>query len=376
MKIGFVLDDSLDRPDGVQQAVLTLGEWLRGQGHTVNYLVVNTTRRDIAGVRNLGRTLPVTFNGNKMGTALPVSKAMLRRYLAAERFDILHVQMPYSPFFGGRVIKAAPPATAVVGTYHILPINFWARFGSRLLGICQQSSLRRLALIAAVSKAAQEFAASNLRLPVAVIANPIEVERFKRPQPEPGHRLRVVFLGRLVERKGIIELCKAWELCLTQHPELAARCELVIGGKGDLSETVVRWRARLPADWHIEQLGFVQESAKADLLNSADVAVFPSLGGESFGIILLEAMAAGARVVLGGDNPGYRSVLGDHPRQIVDAAKISQFASRLYEFLTNAGARHEAHDWQIKTVINYDINVVGRQWLTIYEQLHAKWSQA
>src|SRR4051812_41321546 len=103
LKIGFVLDDSLDKPDGVQQYVLSMGEWLRSQGHDIHYLVSTTTRSDLSNVHNLGRFVTVRFNGNAMGTPLPASGRKIKRLLRDEQFDVLHVQLPYSPFLAHKV---------------------------------------------------------------------------------------------------------------------------------------------------------------------------------------------------------------------------------------------------------------------------------
>jgi Glycosyltransferase Family 4 len=121
MKIGFVLDDTLDSTDGVQQYVLTLGKWLKDQGHDVHYLVGATKRRDIPDVHSLSRNMSVRFNGNQMSMPLPAKKFEITALLSTEKFDVLHVQVPYSPLLAHRVIMAAPPQTAIIGTFHIAP---------------------------------------------------------------------------------------------------------------------------------------------------------------------------------------------------------------------------------------------------------------
>src|SRR5579875_4032120 len=98
MKIGMVLDDTLDTPDGVQQYVLQVGRWLSAQGHDVHYLVGATTRTDIPNIHSLSRNKQVRFNGNRMSMPLPASRKKLKQFLRTEQFDVLHVQVPYSPF--------------------------------------------------------------------------------------------------------------------------------------------------------------------------------------------------------------------------------------------------------------------------------------
>jgi phosphatidylinositol alpha-mannosyltransferase len=115
-------------------------------------------------------------------------------------------------------------------------------------------------------------------------------------------------------------------------------------------------------------LGFIDEADKADLLASAELAVFPSLGGESFGIVLIEAMAAGSAVVLGGDNAGYASVLGEWPETLVNPRSPAAFSATLEQFLTDSGLRQTIHAAQQTAVQAYDTAVAGQQIVRLYEQ--------
>ncbi len=94
LKIGFVLDDSLDSTDGVQQYMLTMGRWLQKKGHEVHYLVGHTRRPDIANIHSLSRNITVRFNQNRMSIPLGASRRHIKQVLMREQFDVLHVQMP------------------------------------------------------------------------------------------------------------------------------------------------------------------------------------------------------------------------------------------------------------------------------------------
>src|ERR1039458_8447904 len=107
LKVGFVLDDSLDKTDGVQQYILSLGSWLKQQGHDVHYLVGETVRTDIPNVHSLSRNINARFNSNRMSTPLPASPARIRKLLEDVQFDVLHVQIPYSPFLAQQIIELA-----------------------------------------------------------------------------------------------------------------------------------------------------------------------------------------------------------------------------------------------------------------------------
>src|SRR3989344_2354655 len=121
MKIGFVLDDGFDRLDGVQQYMLTNGEWLNKQGHEIHYLVGETARDDIPNLHSLSKNLKVRFNKNRVSIPVRVYKKRILKLLSNEKFDVLHIQMPFSPMLSGYVVRNAPKHTAVVGTFHIAP---------------------------------------------------------------------------------------------------------------------------------------------------------------------------------------------------------------------------------------------------------------
>ena len=214
LKIGLVFDDSLDRPDGVQQYVLTLGAWFAQQGHEVHYLVGETSRTDLSHVHSLARNMSVRYNGNRLTVPLPASSRAIKQLLAEESFDVLHIMMPYSPMMAGKVIKWAPKRTTIVGTFHILPQNRLVRWSTSLLGVWLGKTLARFDSVFAVSSSAAQFAESSFGLrEVKVLPNVVDVPRFSQAKPLAAYAqddvLTIMFLGRLVPRKGCIDLLKA-----------------------------------------------------------------------------------------------------------------------------------------------------------------------
>lgn len=367
MKIGYVFDDSLDRPDGVQQAVIATGEWFRSQGHDVHYLVGDTKRTDLLNVHSLARSLRVRFNGNSMSTPLPTSAKSLRTFLAAEKFDVLHVTMPYSPFFAARVIKEAPQDTNIIGTFHILPYTRLNTIATKQLARLLRSSLKRFRHFVSVSEPAAAFAKASFGIESMVIPNPVHTAQFLPARKKlPAGPRRIVFLGRLEERKGIIELIKAYRHLLEHNPRYAKSTSLVVGGKGPLKDKVHAMVQELPRGSHVELLGFVPEQDKAALLASAAVAALPSTSGESFGIILVEAMAAGARLILAGNNPGYASVLGKRPELLVDPRDTAGFSAKLEWALTDTPETKDLSEWLRREAHQYDIAVIGAQLEALY----------
>ncbi|HSH18215.1 MAG TPA: glycosyltransferase family 4 protein [Candidatus Saccharimonadales bacterium] len=369
VKVGFVLDDTLDSPDGVQQYVLTLGAWLAGQGHDVHYLVGQTSRTDIANVHALSRNIKVQFNGNRMSTPLPASRRRIRGLLAAEQFDVLHVQIPYSPFMAHKVIMAAPATTAVVGTFHIAPHSAMVRIANRLLAMALRRSLRRFDSIFSVSSAAAAFARSAYGIETSILPNVVRAEHFRTAQslPELSGRPTIVFLGRLVPRKGCQVLLEAIR-GLKDNPAFSST-QVIVCGKGPLRDQLESYVGQHGLREQVRFVGFVDDAAKARYLKSADIAVFPSTGGESFGIVLIEAMAAEHPVVLGADNEGYRTVLGAHPELLFARSSPLALQKALCDFLSDAVARRQALAWQQTAVRQYDVAMVGRRLVNRYEEV-------
>lgn len=366
MKIGLVLDDTLDRPDGVQQYVITLGAWLAANDHEVHYLVGHTTRTDLKNVHSLARTMAVRFNKNRMSMPLPASTSRIRALLAAEKFDVLHVQMPYSPMMAARVIAAAPTTTAVIGTFHILPYQKLHTAATRALATAVRRTAKRFDAVVGVSAPAARFAEETFKVPATVLPNTVDIARFRagrRYKRYDSSKTTLVFLGRLVERKGALQFIRA---VAALPAEIKAVIRVVICGGGPLMQKYQEETARLGLTKTIEFTDYINEADKPSYLASADIAVFPSLGGEAFGIVLVEAMAAGAGVVLGGNNPGYSSVLAERPEQIFNPRDTKSFAAKLEHFITNKKARLKAYEWQQKAAAQYDPSVVGANMLAIY----------
>jgi len=361
LKIGFVLDDTLDTPDGVQQYVLTVGTWLSEQGHEVHYLVGESTRQDIGNVHSMARNVKVRFNKNRLSIPLPTSKTLIAEKLAELNLDILHVQMPYSPMFAGRVIHAAPTGTKIIGTFHIVPASWLHSAGARSLELLNRRTLKRFKLIISVSPAAASFAKTVFGITSVIVPNAVSVKTMQH-KPIVEQVPRIVFLGRLVERKGCQYLLAALKQLQAQYD---GNYNVTIAGKGPLAEKLQAYAKKNNLK-NVEFTGFVSEQDKPKLLASADIAIFPSTGGESFGIVLIEAMAAGARVVLGGDNVGYQSVLGDHPDLLINAHDTKSFANRLQYFLEHPEARKNAAAWAQSAIGQYDVGTVGEKIIKLY----------
>lgn len=371
LKIGLVFDDSLDRPDGVQQQVKLLGSWLAQRGHQVRYLVGETNLKQIDGqkVYSLSKNVAVRANQNRLSLPRPVKPALVNAVLEQEKFDILHVMLPFSPFLGRVVVKAAQRnGITLVGTFHTHPASIWQTVGSWLYGWVIRGHLRRFACLMSVSPATKLYVRQTFGVDSLVVPNFIDTKRFSAGQPRPelaNNGPCVVFLSRLVKRKGPQHLLEAVGRLKRQNRFNDA--QLVICGQGPLKSRLERRIAELGLKEQTVMAGFIAEHDKADYLASADLAVFPSSGGEAFGIVLIEAMAAGALTV-GGDNAGYRSVLGARPQLLVDPRDHVALAERIDKLLGGGPEVERLKHWQSSEVQRYDVETVGRQIEQFYRQ--------
>ncbi len=368
LKIGLVLDTSLDTNEGVPRYVIDIGEWLRGQGHDVHYLVGQTDTRQLPNIHSLSRNIGVRFNGTRTTIPLPANRRKLQRFVRQQKFDVLHVQTPHHPLMAQHLIKAAGPQTAVIGTFHVLPYGRLSRFGNKALGLWLRPSLKRFDRMLAVSPAAAEYCRWSFGLTAEVLPNVVDYKQFRNAKPLPRYddeKPTILFLGRLVPRKGPMKLLQAAAL-------LAARTDIkpfrvVICGSGPLQPKLEAFITKHNLSDTVELAGFVSEADKPRYYASADIAAFPSRGGESFGIVLLEAMAGGHAVVLAGDNPGYRSVMAPQPDLLFDAGDEQLLADKLAYYLNNTAAARKLRLWGRAYAADFDTAVVGTKLLGIYE---------
>jgi len=371
-KIALVFDDSLDRADGVQQQLWLMGRWLAKHDQPAVYICSSTAAKEVEGlpVISLSRSLGVRANQNRLALPYPISQRTAQRVLAEQDIKLLHIMLPFSPWLGGRLVSAAQAAgVPVVGTFHTYPSNLAQRWGSRAYGALFGRRLRGFKRVFSVSSATADSVKRLYGVDSVVMPNFVDMSAFSTP-PQVGKKARtakpqqLVYVGRLVERKGPQHL-------LTALGRLKGRGEL-----GDLHTTIIGdgpLRNRLQSQANAQGLGsnvtfagFVSEASKAQMLAGADLAVFPATGGEAFGIVLLEAMAAGA-LVLGGDNPGYRSVL-NQPLQLVNPTNPEEFAARIRRLLSDWSLRQKLLKAQHELLPIYDVEHVMPKLLKAYQQ--------
>lgn len=370
LKIGLLLDSTLDVEDGVQQYVMAVGEWLRGRDHDVHYIVGQTEKRQLPNIHSLSKNLVVKFNGNHVDLPLWASKHKIRELIDRERFDIIHVQTPHHPLLAQRVIMAADKRTAVVATFHILPYGWFAGFANHLLGLWLRPSLRRIDQMLAVTPAAAKFEKSTFGVDTKVLPNVFRYPVFHDAKPFERYNDAVpviLFLGRLVPRKGCLQLLQAVsELKKKNGPEF----RVVICGKGPMLPKLQSYAKEHGLEQIVEFTGFVSDEDKPRYYASSAITVFPSSGGESFGIVLLEGMASGNAAVLAGNNPGYASVMEPQPDLLFNPSDPSELAKRIKQLLTDEHQRRKCAAWGEQYSRRFDVDTVGRELEALYYRLH------
>jgi phosphatidylinositol alpha-mannosyltransferase len=306
---------------------------------------------------------------------LPASRSKLKRYMSDEQFDVLHVQTPYSPLMGEQLIFLADKRTAIIGTFHIVPSSIASIVGNWLLGnIWCHFSIKHFDKMISVSPAAKRVAKRDFRIDSEVLPNVIDYDKFKLAEPLKKYddsKITIVFLGRLVPRKGCQYLLRAINRIVKNKNDLPD-FRLVICGGGPKLQEMRDYVIKHKLENLVEFTGFVDEAIKPRYYASADIAVFPSTGGESFGIVLVEAMATGRTAVIAGDNEGYKALMTEGSDVLFDPKNIDEFAAKLEAYIKDKKKRSQAIRWQSAYSKSFDTKVVGQKLLDIYASVCEK----
>jgi len=361
VRIGLVCPYSLDIPGGVQNHVKDLAEALLDRGHRVSVLAPSESGDLPAYVVPTGRAVAVPYNGAVARLSFgPVLATRVRRWLHEGDFDVLHLHEPATPSLSLLALWAAD--CPVVATYHSSTARSRALSASAAI---LRPSLEKISARIAVSEHARGFQVTHVGGEPLVVPNGVYVDRFARATPREewrGDQGTVAFVGRLGEpRKGFAVLARAFGDVAAARPGLRL---LVVGG-GDVREARALVAAR--ARDRVTFLGPASDADKAAALRTADVYVAPNAGGESFGIVLVEAMAAGA-TVLASDLPAFRRVLeGGRCGALFANGDADDLATRLVALLDDPVARSELGDAARSAVRRYDWSTVAEQLLRVYE---------
>ncbi|GAB2518047.1 glycosyltransferase family 4 protein [Nocardia heshunensis] len=361
MKIGMVCPYSFDVPGGVQAHVVELAQVLIERGHKVSVLAPaadDTPLPDF--VVSAGKAVAIPYNGSVARLSFgPTAYTRIRRWIAENDFDVLHIHEPNAPSLSMLALKIAEGP--IVATFHTSTTKSLVL--STFQGVLRPYHEKISGRIA-VSELARRWQVEALGGDAVEIPNGVDVPAFAHApllEGYPRQGKSVLFLGRFDEpRKGMEVLLGALPELVRRHPDL----EVLIVGRGD--EDRLRREAGENAG-HLRFLGQVSDAEKASAMRSADVYVAPNLGGESFGIVLVEAMAAGTAVVAS-DLDAFRRVLRDGTAgQLVPVGDSDRLAEAISTMLTDDERREEYIRTANQVVGEYDWPVVAEQILRVYE---------
>ncbi|MDQ0381958.1 glycosyltransferase family 4 protein [Amycolatopsis thermophila] len=362
MKVGIVCPYSFDVPGGVQGHVTDLARALLDRGHEVSVLAPADEDADLPDfVHPAGKALGIPYNGSVARLQFgPVSYARVRRWLRDGAFDVLHLHEPAAPSLSLLALKVADGP--IVATFHTSTPR------SRTLSAFQpvlRPLLEKITARIAVSALARRVQVEHAGGDAVEIPNGVDVEFFSRAKPLDGYPRAggtIGFVGRFTEpRKGMEVLLDAARRLVPEFPDL----RLLVVGRGE--PEALRRMAGPQLAPHLELLGQVDDATKARALRSADVYCAPNTGGESFGMILTEAMAAGTAVAAS-NLDSFRRVLDDgRAGALFTTGDPAALAECLRELLGDPARRASLAAAAGERVAIYDWPVVVTQVLRVYE---------
>jgi phosphatidylinositol alpha-mannosyltransferase len=365
MRIGMVCPYSFDVPGGVQSHVLQLAEVMRARGHEVSVLAPVSSQTSLPDyVVSAGKAVPIPYNGSVARLRFgPATHRKVKKWLAEGEFDVLHLHEPSAPSLSMLALNIAEGP--IVATFHTSTTR---SLSLSVLGGLLRPMQEKIVGRIAVSDLARRWQMESVGSDAVEIPNGVDVDFFASASPLDGYPRpgkTVLFLGRYDEpRKGMTALLAAMPKVVERFPDV----QLMIVGRGD--EDDLRSAAGGFVD-HLRFMGQVDDAGKASAMRSADVYCAPNTGGESFGIVLVEAMAAGAAVVAS-DLDAFRRVLQDGDLGCLVAVDDGDaLADALIAVLEDDVLRRRYVMAGSEAVRRYDWPVVASQIMRVYETVAA-----
>lgn len=364
LRIGMVCPYGWDIPGGVQIHIRELAEHFIAQGHEVSVIAPVSDEDALLDpwLVSAGRPLPIPFNGSVARVLFgPIAASRIRQWIAQGEFDLLHLHEPGIPSIS--LLACWSAEGAMVGTFHAST--------PKMRAIASVSSLiepmiEKLSARIAVSDIAQQTLKNLYGTEAVVIPNGIDVSRFNRANHVDGQLapgiLRIGFLGRFEEsRKGLPLLLEALPKIVKALPGVA----LIVAGPGDPDKVLAKMDPNLRKQ--ITFLGRLTEEEKVAFFAGLTLYIAPNTGGESFGIILAEAMASGTPV-LASDIPAFADLLavGDAGATF-KSESVEDLARRVIELLRDPGLLRQFAENGVKAAIRFNWESVAAQIMSVYE---------
>lgn len=367
MKIGLVLPYNVALGGGVKEIVFACKEELKKRGHDTYVITPMPRDAEPSSDQDIIYIGKATDFNSPLHTTSQVSAGIneqIDEMLAEHQFDILHFHEPWVPMLSAQILSRSKCVN--VATFHAkLPETLMTRTIIKVVTPYTKSVLKYIDEFTAVSPAAAEYVTSLTDKPVALIPNGIDLNIYKAPARRSDNKKQktIFYVGRLEQRKGVKHLIHAFELLTQKDPDVS----LIIAGDGPDRQKL----EALAGDLHLQNVafvGYVSDKEKIHYLRTSDIYCSPALYGESFGIVLLEAMATGT-VVVAGDNPGYASVMnGLGAISLVNPKHHAEFARRLGLLLRENDLRGLWRQWAAEQIPNYSYHHIVGQYEEIYKK--------
>jgi phosphatidylinositol alpha-mannosyltransferase len=369
MKIGVVCPYNIAMPGGVQQHVFEQTAELRRRGHTVKLITPNPRGKlltDDPEVVFLGTSARFKTHHTSVDVSITVTTEAIDELLEKENFDIIHMHEPLVPILARQML---PRITCpVVGTFHAaMPESVLAKSIAGSFQPFVKSVVKHLSAVTAVSSAATSYVGNYVSVQdVHIVPNGVDLVKYHLP-PLGSPRKNILYVGRLEKRKGVKYLIRAF----TELHKTDPTHDLIIAGDGPDREKLQKLVEEYDLTTKVHFLGYIDDAKKQKLMHQCALFVSPALYGESFGIVLIEAMASGA-VVLGGFNPGYATVLsGSGAIGLIDPQETELFANRMHLLLHDQPIRDMLVKWAHEEVKKYSYKSIVDDYEKIYNSLVA-----
>jgi phosphatidylinositol alpha-mannosyltransferase len=366
MKIGLVCPYSVSKHGGVLEVVLALKSGLEERGHSVKIITPKPRGSELSDDSDTIFIGTSTDFRSVAHTTSQVSSTVdndhIDAILAAEKFDILHFHEPWIPLLSRQLLQRSTSVN--VATFHSkVPETLMTRTIIKVVTPYLKSVMKYLHELTAVSESGAEYAAGLTDQPITIIPNGIDLAKYQHipTVKKRSDTKTILYIGRLERRKGVQYLLKAYSVLTQDNSDT----KLIIVGDGPEREKLELLAEDLQLP-NVSFLGFVSEDLKLELLAQADLFCSPAVFGESFGIVLLEAMATGT-VCVAGNNSGYVDVLQElGGLSIVNPHDTEEFARRLNVLLSQPQLRALWQKWAKNYVKQFSYpNIVDR-----YEKLY------
>lgn len=377
LKIGIVCPYDIFAGGGVQEQVLALNKIYNQSGMKSTIITPrpkgyadDERREDII---FLGRSRPFRSMHTNSHVSASIDTDKIDQVLEENQFDILHFHEPWIPIMSRQVLTRSKSIN--FATFHAaVPDLIMAKTIEKVFTPYTKSILKYIDVMTAVSPAGATYARSLTHRNLVIIPNGIDLKRYQAAQaPDVSHstKKRIFYVGRLEKRKGVKYLLDAFSELREKRDDI----ELIIAGAGpELDKLKDRVKEDKIPD--VAFVGRITDQEKIDYLKSSHIFCSPALYGESFGIVLLEAMASGT-VVVAGDNSGYQEVLnGDGRMSIVNPKETDEFSRRLEMLIDSKNMQKVWKDWASSEVTKYDFPVIARSYINLYKMAYEKKQKA